>query len=708
MVVFDDSDHSQGSALLDNPEEMGPEDSLSEDTSRRVLSEPLQQRHTLEDMPNQHYSEGDKTYPQAYLMNETPPAMDVIYFSGQCAVLSSPVSEATSILLNRVGQLKEAPNGTKLSLYILDANAGALSIWLLPNGGQINFLYPESPEHKNLVIKIDSRLLKTRFGPLSRGDVLAFERRGSFVDLTVNGTFVYSALAAAFTQISVYLPSCLAVFGDPPEPIVPLLRLLNARTWTTPLRPVLEAALDMSFRDVASLCSTPDVLMSVLHCVIMSPMPEDLRGFRRAFALNDFAEMQNYHTLQVALGTRLLMATAPPQFAAFITFVIQKYAPLHTQPRFPVQSGVAAQLARVLATIAVSGFLDDLPEDRFPLVAALPELRAVTSPLYTATDNLLFTLAHAEAQSRLARSSYEIVNRYLDAYESVYLNPHTAVDQYVVGRLRARLHTDQWGSYSQLYIYGVTAFPASAALRKFTSDMLCGHLRSPGGGEAAGARPVLLSQLTWSKLSPKVAPRLEQHLRAMCVNAQVTGSFLAHAGSPFLIGAAACAAAVLDGPMLPSHIQPFLDRLAAARPHTASLCIRALPGLFGKQLAAEEQQTFLFILFKFSLEFSKLGPCFEGFLSEPALSLAQELHGLVCGEEPSETEVGDDIDCSICFSAIRVPVRLNCGHTFCANCFMDHLRENSTRCPLCRAQTTTITFVELEALVVHVPKSLEA
>ncbi|KAJ3430632.1 e3 ubiquitin-protein ligase [Anaeramoeba flamelloides] len=45
----------------------------------------------------------------------------------------------------------------------------------------------------------------------------------------------------------------------------------------------------------------------------------------------------------------------------------------------------------------------------------------------------------------------------------------------------------------------------------------------------------------------------------------------------------------------------------------------------------------------------------------------------------------EDLKCSICSSLMKHAIVTNCGHSFCANCILEH-SEKSKKCPMCRSK----------------------
>jgi RING finger protein 113A len=59
----------------------------------------------------------------------------------------------------------------------------------------------------------------------------------------------------------------------------------------------------------------------------------------------------------------------------------------------------------------------------------------------------------------------------------------------------------------------------------------------------------------------------------------------------------------------------------------------------------------------------------------------------VASDEPVTTDDGIPFACHICREPFTDPIVTRCGHYFCQQCILDHVRENDNQCPVCHQDT---------------------
>lgn len=76
------------------------------------------------------------------------------------------------------------------------------------------------------------------------------------------------------------------------------------------------------------------------------------------------------------------------------------------------------------------------------------------------------------------------------------------------------------------------------------------------------------------------------------------------------------------------------------------------------------------------------------------------------GREAKDAEFVYNIDgCPICLGPLHVPVRIRCGHAYCATCLAKFLkyvrRSGKCECPLCKSPIKSAKLVQIDAFCIH-------
>ncbi|GIQ81054.1 hypothetical protein KIPB_001951 [Kipferlia bialata] len=304
---------------------------------------------------------------------------------------------------------------------------------------------------------------------------------------------------------------------------------------------------------------------ATLSPLLSPPTPSpyaSLTPIETAFALNTYQDLMHYHSSQVHMGA-VLFGLADTSTLVSLTHSLNiALVGRHTHRRrgYPVQSGVMAQVARSLSYIAMNGTYrerhmfdqgsaetestrvdrerqrerereadtDDGPKrdltPHVPLDSVLDSQRERAAA--SATVSLLIrSIVYGEAQSRAAptipqaygargedadadaesdRERESDIDRYLQAYDDVYVCEFGPIDQLVHSLYVSEVEDTafaEWPQFSDVYYYALMAFPTSEYLARITISLLSHVLDGT-------------AELTFTPVPEHFAHKMGQHCHA--------------------------------------------------------------------------------------------------------------------------------------------------------------------------------------------------
>lgn len=236
-------------------------------------------------------------------------------------------------------------------------------------------------------------------------------------------------------------------------------------------------------------------IFTLLHCFMMSPVPDTLAGFLLAFMQHGFQGMEDYHTTQIRLTVAALGALKPRLFEYLLDFVFaahERYTNGHIFPYeiFPFQTGVLAQLFRALTAFLYPPISSAGSNTSGPLTHGSVE-KKTRQLIIRLCRSLVFDngLVCREAISRLALFDHfedafnlrhdgvalimdrsaenmehpfvvSLCNQYLACYDQAYCNeycfPARFFVDHVLSRIRLNTSLGLCGP-----VYSIAAFPTS-------------------------------------------------------------------------------------------------------------------------------------------------------------------------------------------------------------------------------------------------------